>query len=239
MSYRNLLAGVFGAVSLLAQGPPPGGPGGPPPFGPGPGGPPDQVVTGVPFTGTETMQAQQTLADGTQISRSDTTKIYRDSSGRVRRDTTIQSRTMITIFDPVAGYVVRLDPSTSTAVKSALPSPPPTPPSGNPPQGPGTVTTTDLGSKTIAGLVATGTRTTMTIPAGAIGNSQAIQVVRDVWTSTQLEIPVLVTSTDPQRGTSTMQMTSATLGEPDASLFQIPASYTVSSRARVGRGPAQ
>jgi len=234
----KIFATLFSAAALFAQGPPPGGPFPGGPFGPGfPGGPPPgPVVTGVPFTGTETMQAEQTLADGNQIQRSDSTKIYRDSAGRVRTETTAQSRTMITIFDPVAGYVAHLDPSTSTADKMTLPA---NPPPGNPPQGPGTVATQDLGSKTINGLVATGTRTTITIPAGTFGNTQALQIVRDVWISTDLQIPVLVTSTDPQRGTSTMQLTSAVRGEPDASLFQIPASYTVSARARRGRGPAE
>jgi hypothetical protein len=184
-------------------------------------------VTGIPFSGTETTQGQQTRPDGSQFAINDQTKIYRDSSGRVRTETTTtapQVRTMITIVDPVAGFVARLDPSNSTATKSPLPgNPPPAPPDA--PQG------TDLGTKVINGLAATGARTSFTTPDGAT-------ITHEVWTSADLKTPVEVINTDP-RGTMTMQLTSVTRGEPDASLFQIPATYTVSTRARGGRGPAE
>ena len=251
---RSLLSVLFGAAALCAQGPPPGpgfggpgaGPGGP---GFGPGAPVGPTVTGSPYSAVQTFQSQQTLANGNEIQRNDQGKVYRDSQGRVRTETTMtppsgstaQARTSITIVDPVAGYVTRLDPQSSTAVKTALPSgtPParPAPPSGSTaPQ----VQTEDLGSKTINGLVATGTRTLITIPAGAAGNTQAIQSVREVWISQDLQVPVLITNSDPRFGTSTSQLSIVTRAEPDASLFQVPSTYTVSTRARpAGRGPVQ
>jgi hypothetical protein len=197
---------------------------------------PGQVVTGAPFAATATSTSSHTLADGNTITRNSAAKLYRDGQGRFRADitttgsgTSAQSVTHITIFDPVAGFMAQLDPATSTAVTMTLPSNPRSSPP-NPPQGPGTAQTVDLGTKTILGLTATGVQTTITIPAGTFGNAQPIQIVRVVWTSTDLQIPVQVTVTDPQRGNSSMQLTAVTRGEPDASLFQIPANYTVTTR---------
>ena len=86
---------------------------------------------------------------------------------------------------------------------------------------------TDLGSQTIAGLAATGTSITTTIPAGAMGNAQAIVRTREVWISTVLKVPVKVTGTDPLHGNSTMLLSDITQGAQDPTLFQIPSGYTV------------
>jgi hypothetical protein len=172
------------------------------------------------------------------------TKVYRDSEGRARRETTRtarsgQTQTFVTIFDPVAGFEARLNPEKLTAEKHTLPPQngtaptAPKPPSGeNAPQ----VATADLGSKTIEGLAVTGKQVTTTIPAGEMGNSEAIQTVRVVWTSTVLKVPVMITSTNPRFGTSTTQLSGVSQAEPDATLFQIPSNYTVSTRAG-HRGP--
>lgn len=243
---------IVGALALLAQGPPPGGHGG----GPGgPGGPGGMAlfgaghgapVTGAPFSATAMTQMQQTLADGNQITNQTQIKLYRDSAGRTRTETTFtdpsgatESRVMI--FDPVAGYAISLDPANLTAVKHTLPpagSMPKASERPEPPTGAATPQKVDLGTKTIAGLEATGTRSTMTIPAGQMGNAEAIQVVRETWTSSALKIPVMVTSTDPRRGTSTMQLTDIAQKEPDQSLFQIPSNYKVTTQAgRSHEGP--
>jgi hypothetical protein len=244
---KNLarLALLLPAGILLAQGPPPGGFGGGPGFGPMGGGGfgrghMEKAVTGAPYSATLTEQHQQTLPDGNQISTETSTKVYRDSQGRVRRELTRtlrngQTRTFITIFDPVASFEARLDPEKLTAVKRTLP-----PQNGaalnrprhNAEEGGGhQVTTVDLGTKTIEGLAATGKQITMTVPAGEMGNSEPINTVREVWTSTALKVPVLVTITNPEFGTSKMQLTAVTQSEPDPSLFQIPSNYTVSTAA--------
>ena len=238
-STRLATMALVGAAAVAAQGPPPHGPGGP--FGPmfrGPMGPP-KVVTGAPYSGTEQVQMQQTLADGNQIQHTDSGKVYRDSQGRVRTEMTRGTHTMITIFDPVAGYVAHLDPTKQTATKMTLPSNPPSHPAPpNPPQ----ISKQDIGTETMSGLTATGTRITETIPAGAFGNQQPIQTVREVWVSTALSVPVLVKTTDPRFGTSTIQLTDITRSEPDPALFQIPAGWTVTTRqppAAGGPGPEE
>jgi hypothetical protein len=96
------------------------------------------------------------------------------------------------------------------------------------------VVTESLSAQTVNGVLATGTRVTRTIPAGQIGNAQAIQTVRETWVSTDLKVTVMVRSSDPRTGTTTTQLTNIVRAEPDGSLFQAPADYKV---VKGGRGP--
>ncbi len=235
---RLLGTSLLAVAVLAAQGPPPGPGGHGPGPGPGGGGP---VVTGAPYSATRTMTMQETLANGNKIQNSRQEKIYRDADGRTRTESTMtlpsgETRTQVTIFDPVAGFVARLNPQDSVAMKMTLPpmngtpKTPPAPPSGaNAP----TLTKSDLGSKTIEGLAATGTMETRTIPAGAMGNTDAITTTRETWISTALKVPVAMTEADPRRGTTTMQLTNISQTAPDPTLFQIPSTYTV----KEGAGP--
>ena len=95
------------------------------------------------------------------------------------------------------------------------------------------VVTENLGTQTINGVSATGTRMTHTIPAGAEGNSLPIQIVHETWVSDDLKVPVMVKHTDPRSGTTTTQLTNIVRAEPDATLFTVPAGYTVQK----GQGP--
>lgn len=84
-----------------------------------------------------------------------------------------------------------------------------------------------LGSRTIEGVMAEGTRTTHTIPAGAIGNEQPIQSVVEEWVSPELRILVMTRSSDPRSGEHTYRVLNITRAEPNQSWFEIPADYTV------------
>jgi len=257
MSQRIGIALVpFLSVALFAQGPRAGGGGfgGPGGFaGRGPGllgaGPGSRTpVTGAPYSGTETLQTQETLADGNQIVRRQQSMVFRDSQGRVRTEQTITPTdsakapfTIVTIFDPVAGYQYVLDSSKMTARQRSLPKfdgarqpfPGRTPPSGaNAPQR----TTTDLGIQVVNGVAAKGTQITQTIPAGAIGNVQPIQVVRITWVANELKVPVSIKTSDPRFGNRDMELTNITQSEPSASLFVVPAGYTIEQG---GRRPRQ
>ncbi len=79
-----------------------------------------------------------------------------------------------------------------------------------------------LGKQTIEGVVADGTRTTMTIPAGEIGNEQPLQVVTETWYSSELQAVVLSKRTDPRSGEHVTRMTNITRAEPSRSLFEVP-----------------
>ena len=91
------------------------------------------------------------------------------------------------------------------------------------------VTREQLGTKTINGVQAEGVRVTRTIAAGEMGNEKAITVVTERWYSPDLQLVVMTTHTDPMMGTATTKLVSVTQGAPEASLFQVPADYTVQS----------
>jgi hypothetical protein len=84
-----------------------------------------------------------------------------------------------------------------------------------------------LGTKTIEGIQVTGTRTTKTIPAGAIGNDKNLVITRETWYSPDLKLVIQSTQNDPRFGQTTYSLTNVQRAEPDATLFQIPAGYKV------------
>ncbi len=200
-------------------------------------------VTGAPYSATEVRVFTQTLASGNQIQRQEQTLVYRDSQGRVRTESTIPgmnghaAHTMVTIFDPVAGNVVRLDGEKQTAMVRTLRAPM-AQDSAVAPRGHGNLAgeSEDLGPSIVNGRQATATRTTRTIPAGSIGNQQAITVTRTVWMSPDLKVPLQIVSEDPRFGTTTVTLTNIVQAVPDAALFQIPSGYAVKTMPAGGRG---
>jgi hypothetical protein len=85
--------------------------------------------------------------------------------------------------------------------------------------------TEELGTQNIEGVDAEGTRTTMTIPAGAIGNERAIEVVYEKWYSRELQLVVMSKHNDPRFGEQTYRLTNIVRSEPDPSLFTLPSGY--------------
>jgi hypothetical protein len=204
----------------------------------------NKVVTGVPLSGDLVVTRDTTLADGNHIHTQNQTKIYRDADGRVRREigfelntptTGAAKRSMIVITDVVAGKRYVLNPQNKTARVMPLLPPkhgqgPPPPPDGEASEkwakhDDSNVNREQLGAKTINGLQAQGTRVTRTIPAGKIGNENPIQVVTERWYSTDLQLPLATTHTDPMMGTVTTNLTNINRAAPDASLFQVPSDY--------------
>lgn len=253
---------VAAVASLGAQAPPPPAPPPGEPLGP-PGmamglvdGPPHETVTGVPFSATVVTEMTQTLADGNRIHQRSEGAVYRDSAGRVRHEHTLtglgplgiggagkQAPTMIAIEDPVANTHYELDPQRKSARQG--------------PGGPHLMRRSggaawkgpdlradaqdhpapvkeSLGTRTIEGVDAEGTRTTITIPAGEIGNDQPIRVVMERWYSPSLHALVLSTMSDPRFGERTMQLTNIRRDEPSADLFQVPDDYSIVQRPRGG-----
>ncbi len=89
------------------------------------------------------------------------------------------------------------------------------------------MSTEDLGSETMQGVAVTGTRTTLTMPTGQIGNDAPISIVTEVWTSPELKTVVYSKRSDPRMGVQTFQLTSITRAEPDPSLFTAPAGFSI------------
>jgi hypothetical protein len=85
-----------------------------------------------------------------------------------------------------------------------------------------------LGRQTIEGVEADGTRVTITIPAGEIGNERPIEIVSEQWYSPELGVLVMSRHSDPRSGETTYRLTNINRVEPEKSLFEVPAGYTVS-----------
>ncbi len=240
-----VIGSILGAV-VLAQGPPPHGRGFGPAFGPGMGPHGGKVVTGVPYSADVTSTRVETLADGNTIQQTVTGKVARDSEGRTYSIETSTAGplgqtgpvTRIAIFDPVAGYAYELNQTTKTATRRAIHVP-----SGNASaRGTGpwkssepSAVKTDLGTSMVSGVAATGTMTTRTIPAGAIGNTNPLISTSETWYSTELQTVVASKHSDPRAGQMSYSLTNIVRTEPSAALFQVPAGYTVTDAPK-GRG---
>lgn len=84
-----------------------------------------------------------------------------------------------------------------------------------------------LEHKTMEGIPVVGRRSTTTIKAGAIGNDLPIKITSEEWTSTDLSILVMTRRNDPRSGESSYRLLNIVRAEPDSSLFQVPADYTL------------
>ena len=98
-----------------------------------------------------------------------------------------------------------------------------------------------LGTQVIEGVAAEGTRTTVTIPAGKIGNDLPIVTVNERWYSPDLQVVVKNTRSDPRTGTSTYTLTNINRSEPSPTMFQVPSDYTINdaSTRRVTEKPEE
>jgi hypothetical protein len=96
--------------------------------------------------------------------------------------------------------------------------------------------TEKLEARSFDGVTAEGTRTTVTIPAGDIGNEQPIQIVDEHWSSPELQITVMTRHSDPRSGETTYRLTNISRAEPAAALFQVPSDYTVKEAGGPGGG---
>jgi hypothetical protein len=90
--------------------------------------------------------------------------------------------------------------------------------------------TEDLGAQNMEGVLVQGTRTTRTIETGAIGNDRPINVVSERWFSPDLQNVVMTKQSDPRQGETIFKLIDIRRGEPDPSLFQVPAAYQINER---------
>jgi hypothetical protein len=204
-----------------------------------------KTVTGAPFSATFSTETKQVLVDGNQIVRNSSGSFARDSQGRTRRDVAFPGiglmasanqvpSHVVMINDPVAGsqYVLEVDRKVARKAELSSGSTHGRKGQNNAAIGRGArpesnVTTTSLGTQTINGVLAEGTRTTRTIPSGAIGNTKPIVITVERWYSSDLQTVVMMKRDDPRMGETTFQLTNIQRQEPDPSLFQVPADYTV------------
>ena len=212
-----------------------------------------RLVKGAPYsaeTGTET---NQVLSDGNRITRRNSSVVYRDSDGRTRREVTLgtigpwaargEARQTVFINDPAAGVNYVLDPQNRTARKMTMRNPRERQGGGGTapamPAGPGERVRTaapanrpepriePLGKRMIEGVEAEGSRSTLTLAAGEIGNERPIEVVTERWFSRDLQTVVMSRRSDPRMGETTFKLTNIRRTEPLRSLFEVPPDFTI------------
>jgi hypothetical protein len=204
-----------------------------------------KVVKGSPFSAVAVSETTQVLADGNHIHRQTSTALFRDTQGRFRREVTLpaigplaasgDAPQFVIIHDPVAGQRFVLDLKNKTANKMTA-----TPRMQEGPRERARawkhfertgesdmIKTESLGTQVIEGVSAEGTRTTRTIPIGRIGNEKPITIVSEVWYSPDLQLVVMTRRSDPRFGETIYKLTNVQRAEPSASLFQVPADFTV------------
>ena len=204
---------------------------------------PEPVVKGLPYSGEGITTVKLTLFDGTKMERTVTARLFRDAAGRVRREQTVVGlealdpkgdfRAVVTIVDPVADVLYTLNPGTRTAERlplSALRTGPAL--AGAPVEYP--KRDVPLGVKDIDGISADGHRTVTTIPAGRIGNDRPIDIIDERWVSRDLKVLVRSLHRDPRSGDIEYVLTKISRAEPPASLFTVPAEYTIRDAFRPG-----
>lgn len=221
-------------------------------------------VKGAPFSGEFVTETVQQLADGNRITSKRNEVYARDGEGRTRRemgpmtfihDPVAKVDLILENHQKTARKVSLPDLPAGAQGKNIMVfnSAGPTPPPGAPGQRMATFTraipampvgegggpkfetkTEPLGKRMIEGTEAEGTRTTVTIPAGAVGNDLPLVTVSERWMSTELKTLVLSTRKDPQSGETTYRLTNLRKGEPARMLFEMPSDYTLATEDNHG-----
>lgn len=213
------------------------------------GGPSPKVP--VPFSATVQTTKEQRFVDGNAIHGQIVTHQYRDSAGRTRSETSglcnigldgqLHPTINVTVVDPVAHTVLSWQINGRDKVARLR----------HQSDGQANVSSTPLtdeqrklnalmqqyrhkntrseklGTRTIAGLNAEGTRQITTSPPGEQGNELAMELIEEYWMASDPQMVMLRSEESPSTGRTTTEVTELTLAEPDASLFAPPAGYTL------------
>jgi hypothetical protein len=192
-------------------------------------------VQGAPFTAKiESMwEGTATVPAGREL-----TKVVQDAVGRTRFESPAMEEAVVTgepvridIYDFAKERMIQLDPQHKIAIvrrmdrvgqpiKIDLSANPATP--GHPVKG-----GRYLGMQQIAGQEAWGEHLVETFH---YVDGHTATSVRDLWLSTVYRMPLMQVREDGRLGKLTQQVVHFEAGEPDASLFEIPADYTVVRR---------
>jgi hypothetical protein len=195
-------------------------------------------ASGRPFSGRDHIEWTRTLEDGTVVKTHLFAALARDSQGRIYREhmsfVPVNSnqpsrRREIDLLDPVAHTrttcMVATHRCTVTDYHASTTfTPGPVGPFAN---GTRYLSRESLGTDVVDGLNVIGTRETVTISAGAVGNSQPLVTTKEFWYSPDLQVNVSVTRKDPREGTQVINVVDLSRTEPDAAMFQVPAGYVV------------
>jgi hypothetical protein len=197
------------------------------------------------YTATIKQTYEQSLMDGNTIHWTIEEIQARDEAGRTMRQHIQgcaadgsgqpQLRIQTTVFDPTsktsANWAVgsgmmaltSISHPQEPAVQPNWKDSPRTPSTPDTPE----ITREDLGTRTIAGMEASGTRMTEVLPAGWEGNDISLKVMHETWTNPQSHTILMTIDDDPRTGHHTSEVENLTVGPPDPALFTPPANYKI------------
>jgi hypothetical protein len=195
-------------------------------------------VAGKPFSGRDSIEWTRMLEDGSSVTTHIAALVARDGQGRIHRErvkfvpanSNQQSKPFeVTILDPAEHTRTICDMAAHhcSVTNYSVPVKFAPLPVGPLDDGKRFLARESLGSNTIDDLSVVGTRETLTINTGVIGNNQPVVTTREFWYSSDLEINLSVTRKDPREGTQVLQIVDLSRAEPDPSLFQVPADFTI------------
>jgi len=224
-----------------------------------------------PYTAQFKIVSEQTLANGTTITRESTETQAVDSQGRRLSVVSTQAtgqmpeHSTFHVFDPVTKTNTNWTSVSKTATVQKMPQAEPGQArtcwatgnstvasaivSGERSEGASTTVGTissgtdvqmvrarpavnetkneNLGKQVFQGVEATGRRTTVTTPAGAIGNDAPLVRTTEVWNARSIGLTVRTVSDDPQTGKRTKDLVELNQSEPDPAMFQPPEGYEI------------
>jgi hypothetical protein len=195
-------------------------------------------LPGQPFSGRSTTEWTRTLDDGSVVITHLFAMVARDGHGRIYREgrnfVPVNSdkeprRYQFKIMDPITHTlticvvatrscsVSNYFASTSFALR----------PVGPFDDGKRSLARESIGNDVMDGINVVGTRETVTINAGVIGNSEALSITREFWYAPELQVNLAITRKDPREGTQVVRVHEVSRSEPDPSWFKVPDEYAV------------
>jgi hypothetical protein len=172
--------------------------------------------------------------------------LYRDAQGRTRRE----HGDAVFISDPVLRTTFVLDTKNKTAQQLRASSANSTQKQSQTqlssadvrtakvvkPQ----ITREDLGKSVIDGHDVLGRRITTVIPPLVVGNLFRIKVTDETWTSVELGVPIMTSSSDPRQSTTVERLrTILTYPQLDPALFQVPSGFKLKMSTSATQEPSK
>lgn len=205
-------------------------------------------IPNAPFSGTVRVERTDIQPNGNTLQLWSERKIARDNEGRIYNEfrpfvpttaKTVPDAIMIHLYDPHNRMTEYLDPKQKMYRMMILNRPPAT----DTPEDFASSTAAaapqsdftrqeDLGYRTIAGLQVHGVRVTQSLTAAESGTGQKVTVTNEYWYSDVLRLNLATKHNDPRSGSVTLTVTQIDRGEPSATLFGMPADYTMDGLAK-------
>ncbi|HSZ60929.1 MAG TPA: hypothetical protein VK828_03990 [Terriglobales bacterium] len=195
-------------------------------------------ATGRPFVAMDNIEWTRQLEDGSTATTHLFATVARDSQGRIYRehrafvpaDKNQQSRRKdFVLLDPIGHTRTTCTPAKRHCTVSDYHESASfvLPPDGLLAKGTRYLSRESLGSNVISGLNVVGTRETLSITVGVVGNSQPLVATKEYWYSPDLQVNLSVTRKDPRIGVQVLQLVDLSRSEPDPTIFQVPSGFVV------------